>query len=104
MEQRSEDVADSLGRLSKCSCEPCKSSCDSVVRQHPKVSLLVEMVVLPLEWVAKLKCVEFWYRVMKLGNERLVKHMHGSGSLQAERDEVDEGPKAKHMRDEMGGG
>ena len=31
--------------------------------------------MLPLEWVAKLKCVEFWYRVMKLGDERLVKHV-----------------------------
>ena len=46
-----------------------------VGRLHPKVSLLVEMEVLPLEWVAKLKCVEFWYRVMKLGDERLVKHV-----------------------------
>ena len=26
------------------------------------------------------------------------------GSLEAERDEVDEGPKAKHTRDGMGGG
>ena len=40
-----------------------------VGRLHPKVSLLVEMGVLPLEWVAKLKCVEFWYRVRKLGDE-----------------------------------
>ena len=46
-----------------------------VGRLHPKVSLLVEMGVLPLEWVAKLKCVEFWYRVRKLGDERLVKHV-----------------------------
>ena len=46
-----------------------------VGRLHPKVSLLVEMGVLPLEWVAKLKCVEFWYRVRKLGDERLVKLM-----------------------------
>ena len=28
----------------------------------------------------------------------------GSGSLQAERDEVDEGPKVKHTRDGKGGG
>ena len=46
-----------------------------VGRLHPKVSLLVEMGVLPLEWVAKLKFVEFWYRVRKLGDERLVKHV-----------------------------
>ena len=46
-----------------------------VGRLRPKVSLLVEMEMLPLEWVAKLKCVEFWYRVMKLGDERLVKHV-----------------------------
>ena len=46
-----------------------------VGRLHPTVSLLVEMGVLPLEWVAKLKCVEFWYRVRKLGDERLVKHV-----------------------------
>ena len=31
--------------------------------------------MLPLEWVAKLKCVEFWHRVRKLGDERLVKHV-----------------------------
>ena len=46
-----------------------------VGRLHPKVSLLVETEVLPLKWVTKLKCVEFWYRVMKLGDERLVKHV-----------------------------
>ena len=39
------------------------------------MSLLVEMGVLPLEWVAKLKCVELWYRVRKLEDERLVKHV-----------------------------
>ena len=39
-----------------------------VGRLHPKVSLLVEMGVLPLDRVAKLKCVEFWYRVRKLGD------------------------------------
>ena len=30
---------------------------------------------LPLEWIAKLKCVEFWYRVRKLGDEILVKRV-----------------------------
>ena len=73
MEQRSGDVADSLGRLSKCSCEPCESSWE--LEGCTPVSLLVEMGVLPLEWVAKLKCVEFWYRVRKLGDKRLVKHV-----------------------------
>ena len=45
-------------------------------RLHPKVSLLVEMEVLPLECMgSKTEVCGILVRVMKLGDERLVKHV-----------------------------
>ena len=42
-------------------------------RMHPKTSLQMEMGVLPLRWEAKIRCTEFWHRVINRGGERLVK-------------------------------
>jgi len=60
MEQRSGDIADSLGSYVEQVQLRAIRIFLGVGRLHPKVSLLVEMEVLPLEWVAKLKFVEFW--------------------------------------------
>ena len=40
---------------------------------HPKTSLQMEMGMLPLRWEAKRRCIEFWHRVMNMGEEKLVK-------------------------------
>ena len=29
--------------------------------------------MLPLRWEAKVRCIEFWHRVMNMGEERLMK-------------------------------
>ena len=34
-----------------------------VGRLHPKKTLQIEMVMLPLRWEAKIRCIEFWYRI-----------------------------------------
>ena len=44
-----------------------------VGRLHPKTSLQMEIGMLPLRWEAKIRCIEFWHRVMNMGGERLVK-------------------------------
>ena len=40
---------------------------------HPKTSLQMEMGMPPLRWEVKRRCIEFWHRVMNMGEERLVK-------------------------------
>ena len=44
-------------------------------RLHPKISLqtLRKMGMFPLRWEAKRRCIEFWHRVMNMGEERLGK-------------------------------
>ena len=42
-----------------------------VGRLHPKTSLHIEMGMLSLRWEAKRRTIEFWHRVMTMGEERL---------------------------------
>ena len=46
-----------------------------VGRLHPTTSLQIEMGLLPLKWEAKKRCIEFWYKVTTMGEERLVKRL-----------------------------
>ena len=56
-----------------------------VGRLHPKTSLQIEMGLLPLKWEAKMRCIQFWHKVMTMGEERLVKRVAmESLSLQGE--------------------
>ena len=43
-----------------------------VGRLHPKVSLQVEFNTLPLKWKAIKRYVEFWEKVMRMGENRLL--------------------------------
>ena len=36
-----------------------------VGRLHPKTSLQIEMGLLPWKWEAKMRCIQFWHKVMK---------------------------------------
>ena len=47
-----------------------------VGRLHPKVSLQFELNILPLEWEAIKRCIEFWAKVMRMGENRLLKQVH----------------------------
>ena len=40
-----------------------------VGRLYPKTSLQIEMGLLPLKWEAKRRCIEFWHKVMTMGEE-----------------------------------
>ena len=46
-----------------------------VGRLHPKTSLPVEMGLLPLKWEAETRCIEFWHKVLTMGEEILVKRV-----------------------------
>ena len=46
-----------------------------VGRLHPKVSLQFELNILPLEWEAMKRCIEFWVRVMRMSENRLLKQV-----------------------------
>ena len=46
-----------------------------VGRLHPKTSLQIEMGLLPWKWEAKMRCIQFWHKVMTMGEERLVKRV-----------------------------
>ena len=42
---------------------------------HPKVSLLFELNTLPLKWEGMKRCIEFWVKVMRMGEGRLLKQV-----------------------------
>ena len=44
-----------------------------VGRLHPKVALQFEMRMMPVIWEAKRRCIEFWLKVLRMGDDRLVK-------------------------------
>ena len=46
-----------------------------VGRLHPKVSLLFELNTLPLKWEGIKRCIEFWVKVMRMGEDRLLKQV-----------------------------
>ena len=45
-----------------------------VGRLHPKVSLF-ELNTLPLKWEGMKRCIEFWVKVMRMGEDRLLKQV-----------------------------
>ena len=42
-------------------------------RRHPRVPLRYEMMMLPLVWEARKRCVEFWMRMMRMEGKRIVR-------------------------------
>ena len=46
-----------------------------VSKLHPKVSLQFEMGMLPLELEAKKRCIEIWWRILRLDEDRLVRQV-----------------------------
>ena len=44
-----------------------------VGRRHPSVALQYEMMMLPLVWEARKRCVEFCVRIMKMEEKRIVR-------------------------------
>ena len=44
-----------------------------VGRLHPKVALQSEMRLMPVIWEAKRRRIEFWLKVLRMGDDRLVK-------------------------------
>ena len=44
---------------------------------HPKASLMMEMESLPVMWEARVRCVQFWYKVLtsKAYEGRLLRKM-----------------------------
>ena len=44
-----------------------------VGRLHPRVALQYEMMMLPLVWVARRRCIEFWLKVMRMEDKRVIK-------------------------------
>jgi len=46
-----------------------------VGRLHPKISLQFELNTLPLEWEAIKRCIEFWVKVMRMDENRLLKQV-----------------------------
>ena len=44
-----------------------------VGRLHPKVALQFEMRMMSVVWEAKRWCTEFWLKVLRMGDDRLVK-------------------------------
>ena len=46
-----------------------------VERLDPKVSLLFELNTLPLKWEGMKRCIEFWVKVMRMGEDRLLKQV-----------------------------
>ena len=46
-----------------------------VGRLHPKVSLLFELNTLPLKWEGMKRCIKFWVKVMRMGEDRLLKQV-----------------------------
>ena len=41
-------------------------------RQHQRVALQHEMMMLPLIWEARRRCIEFWLKVMGMDDRRLI--------------------------------
>ena len=41
--------------------------------QHPRVALQYEMMMLPLVWEARRRFVEFWWRMMRMEEKRIVR-------------------------------
>ena len=44
-----------------------------VRRLHPKVALLFEMKMLPLKWEARSRCIDVWLKVLRMGDNRLIR-------------------------------
>ena len=42
---------------------------------HPKVSLLFELNTLLLKWEGMKRCIQFWVKVMRMGEDRLLKQV-----------------------------
>ena len=42
---------------------------------HHKLSLLFELNTLPLKWTGMKRCIEFWVKVMRMGEDRLLKQV-----------------------------
>ena len=41
--------------------------------QHPRVALQYEMMMQPLVWEARRRFVEFWWRMMRMEEKRIVR-------------------------------
>ena len=46
-----------------------------VGRLHPKVSLQFELNTLMMKWEGMRRCIEFWVKVMRMGEDRLLKQV-----------------------------
>ena len=57
------------GRQFECSCMVFLG----VGRLHPEVALQIEMEMLPLKWEAKTRCMEFWLKVLRMWDSRLIR-------------------------------
>ena len=42
---------------------------------HRKLSLLFELNTLPLKWTGMKRCIEFWVKVMRIGEDRPLKQV-----------------------------
>ena len=42
-------------------------------RLHPRTSLEIEMDLLPVDWEAKKRCMGFWFKVLQMKPERLIR-------------------------------
>ena len=39
-----------------------------VNRRHPKVSVQIEMDMLPIQWEARKRCIMFWMKVLRMAD------------------------------------
>ena len=44
-----------------------------VGRQHSKVAQQYEMMILPLVWEARRRCIEFWVSIMRMDDKRMIR-------------------------------
>ena len=44
-----------------------------VGRLHPRVALQYEMLMLPLAWEARRRSIEFWLKVMRMDDKRMIR-------------------------------
>ena len=44
-----------------------------VERQHSKVAQQYKMMILPLVWEARRRCIEFWVKIMRMDDKRMIR-------------------------------
>ena len=42
-------------------------------RRHPRVALQYEMMMLPLIWEVRRRCIKFWLKVIRMDDRRLIR-------------------------------